>query len=135
VRVFLKVFNHNNLQGKQRDIIPSIQALINCGNAGSCNGGDSNAANAWVFRNSIPDVSCQQYQAKNMECSEINTCMNCDYGGSPCYAIKQYPKIQVSEYGSVKGDSEIMAEIFARGPVSAYINAVGVCVVKFWWQL
>jgi cathepsin X len=70
--------------GTQRDNIPSVQALINCGSAGSCNGGDSNAANMWVYKNGIPDVTCQQYQAKNMECSAINTCMNCDPSGSGC---------------------------------------------------
>jgi cathepsin X len=37
--------------------------------------------------------------------------------------IKTYPKITLSEYGSVKGDSNIMSEIYTRGPVSAYINA------------
>jgi len=37
--------------GKQRDVIPAIQVMINCGTAGSCNGGDSNAANAWVYKN------------------------------------------------------------------------------------
>jgi cathepsin X len=70
--------------GTQRDVIPSIQALINCGHAGTCNGGDSNAANAYVYKNGIPDVTCQQYQAKNMECSDINTCMNCDPGTGEC---------------------------------------------------
>lgn len=34
-----------------------------------------------------------------------------------------YPAIKLSEYGSVSGDENIMAEIYARGPVSAYINA------------
>jgi cathepsin X len=70
--------------GTQRDVIPSIQVLINCGNAGTCNGGNSNMANAWVHKNSIPDVTCQQYQAKNMECSAINTCMNCDHDTGEC---------------------------------------------------
>lgn len=70
--------------GKRRDVIPSVQALINCGNAGTCNGGDSNAANKWVFKNGIPDVTCQQYQAKNMECSAINTCINCDPSKGCC---------------------------------------------------
>jgi cathepsin X len=41
----------------------------------------------------------------------------------PADAITQYPKITISEYGSVRGDDDIMSEIFARGPVSAYINA------------
>eukprot|EP01035_Chromulina_nebulosa_P025987 gene25987-33976_t len=108
--------------GTKRDVIPSVQALINCGNAGSCNGGDSNAANAFVYRHGIPDVTCQQYQAKNMECSEINTCMNCD-PSLGCSAVLTYPKVTITEYGSVKGDENIMSEIYMRGPVSAYLNA------------
>ena len=37
--------------------------------------------------------------------------------------MTEYPKITISEYGGVKGDANIMAEIYARGPVSAYLNA------------
>ena len=37
--------------------------------------------------------------------------------------METYPKITISEYGSVKGDLNIMSEIYQRGPVSAYINA------------
>lgn len=110
-------------KGKKRDIIPSIQALINCGDAGTCQGGDSNAANAWVHRNGIPDWSCQQYQAINMECTAMNMCMNCDHDTGNCYEINDYPLITVDEYGTARGDHEIMAEIYARGPVSAYIDA------------
>ena len=110
--------------GTQRDIIPAIQTLINCGDAGTCNGGDSNDANRWVYENGIPDVTCQQYQAKNMECSAINTCINCDHDPEVgCFAVEDYPKIKLSEYGSVRGDKNIQSEIYARGPVSAYINA------------
>lgn len=109
--------------GTTRDVIPSVQALINCGHAGSCNGGDANAANAWVYKNGLPDVTCQQYQAKNMECSAINTCMNCDPGGGECYAVPDYPTITLSEFGTAHGDTEIMAEIFARGPVASNIDA------------
>lgn len=112
-------------EGKQRDVIPSVQALINCGNAGSCNGGDSAAAFAYVHKNGIPDVTCQQYQAQNMECSDINTCKNCAPGGAGCEAVPKgdYPAITISEYGGVRGDENIMAEIMARGPVAAYIDA------------
>lgn len=74
-------------KGKMRDVIPSIQVLINCGKAGSCDGGDANAANAWVYKNGIPDVTCQQYQAKNMECNAYNTCNNCDPSNGCCKKI------------------------------------------------
>jgi len=110
--------------GTKRDVIPSIQALINCGHAGTCNGGNSGSANKYVYKNGIPDVTCQQYQAKNMECSDINYCMNCDHDPEVgCSEVKEYPIIKVTEYGQVRGDDNIMAEIYARGPVSAYINA------------
>ena len=127
-------------KGLQRDVVPSVQALINCGDAGmiqllhmlihlilqsfvgDCNGGDSNAANAWVYKNGIPDITCQQYQAKNMACSDINTCMNCS-PSTGCSAQYNYTRIQISEYGGVTGDDNIRSEILARGPVSAYINA------------
>ena len=110
--------------GKQRDVIPAVQTLINCGTAGTCNGGDSNAANRWVHQNTIPDVTCQQYQAMNNNCSAINICRNCD-PNLGCYAMDEgsYPVISISEYGSVTGDENIMMEVATRGPVSAYLNA------------
>eukprot|EP01043_Picozoa_sp_COSAG02_P001143 COSAG02_NODE_23_length_52893_cov_58.101868_23_plen_226_part_00 len=112
-------------KGLGRDVIPAIQVMIDCGDAGSCNGGDSNAANEWVHKNGgIPDITCQQYQAKNMKCaSPEQTCMNCSPGGKGCVAVTDYPKIMVSEYGSVSGEEEMKAEIFARGPISCYIDA------------
>lgn len=45
-----------------------------------------------------------------------------------------YPYTTLSEYGSVSGgDHNIMAEIYARGPVSAYINAVRWCGDMMTW--
>ena len=111
-------------KGKGREVIPSIQDMINCGDAGNCNGGDPNAANAWVHKSGgIPDVTCQQYQAKNMNCSAEARCMNC--AGWNCYAVPDdlVPKVKVAEFGSVVGDDKIQAEIFARGPVSCTIDA------------
>jgi len=110
-------------KGMQRDSIPSIQVLLNCGTAGSCGGGDIHAAFRWVHQNGgIPDVTCQQYEAKDGECSTINTCRNCDPSGE-CYAVDTYPKITVSEYGRVIGDEMIQREIMLRGPVACYLNS------------
>lgn len=59
-----------------------------------------------------------------MECSDINYCMNCDHDPEVgCSAVKSYPLIRVSEFGTAHGEDQIMAEIYARGPVSAAINA------------
>jgi len=107
---------------KNIDLMPSIQTIINCGDAGSCNGGDDASAYAWVAKNGVPDVTCQQYQAKNMDCTAINTCMNC-MPGEGCFAQKTYPKIGIKQHGSVSSDDKIIAEIASRGPVSCGINA------------
>ena len=49
--------------------------------------------------------------------------MNCDHDTKECYAIENYPLITLSEFGTAHGDDEIMAEIYARGPVAANIDA------------
>lgn len=111
-------------KGKGREVIPSVQDIINCGDAGNCQGGDPNAANAWVHKSGgVPDVTCQQYQGKNMNCTAETRCQNC--AGANCYGVPVdlIPMIQVEEYGSVTGDDKVMAEIFARGPVSCTIDA------------
>lgn len=111
--------------GKERDIIPAVQSMINCGSAGSCNGGDSHAAYAWTFKNGgVPDVTSQQYQAKNMECTAENTAMDCSHDASVgCFALDDYPIVTITEYGGVKGEENIMNELYQRGPVAAYIDA------------
>ena len=52
------------------------------------------------------------------------TCTNPAKGGS-CAAIGRFPNASVAEYGTYTADQlpAIMAEIFARGPVKASVNA------------
>lgn len=40
-----------------------------------------------------------------------------------CEAVLSYPNATVAEYGTVIGEEEIMAEVFARGPVACEIDA------------
>lgn len=117
-------------KNKVRGAMPSVQALINCGDAGSCNGGSGGATYRWIHKNGgIPDITCMQYQAENMECNAFNWCRNCspDYrnGTTNCWAMEPstFPLIKISEYGVAMGDDEIMAEIYARGPVAVALNA------------
>jgi len=104
------------------DIIPSIQAIINCGDAGDCGGGWDSDAYAWVQKHGVPDVTCQQYQAKNLKCDKLALCENCSPGHG-CVQVAKYPKVGISQHGPVSHDDHIMAEISARGPVSCGINA------------
>ncbi|KAJ1400321.1 hypothetical protein B484DRAFT_458183 [Ochromonadaceae sp. CCMP2298] len=109
--------------GMQRDVIPSIQVLLNCGTAGSCGGGDVHAAMRWIHENGIPDTTCQAYTSTDGNCSAINTCKTCDGDGCSAVPEASYQKITVSEYGRVLGDDNIRAEIKSRGPVACYINS------------
>ncbi len=69
-----------------------------------------------VLPGGIPDDTCQQYQAVDNACSAINTCRNC-MPSQGCFAQKTYKKHQIAQYGSVTGESDYMAEIYARGCV------------------
>lgn len=121
--------------GRSRDIIPSVQAIINCGDAGSCYGGDALAAFAWIHRvGGIGDVTCQQYQAKNLfnassaECKRGEAmCHTCTFDfatrTSKCVALTDYPRVAVTAYGMAKGEREIMTEVHRNGPVACLINA------------
>lgn len=62
-------------------------------------------------------------------CNAMNTCRTCTHDGK-CSAIKIFPNATVDEYGtySILKDmssvaSKVKAEIYARGPVAAGVNA------------
>lgn len=110
-------------KGNDRDVVPSVQVLLNCGTAGSCGGGDIHAAFRWIHFNGIPDVTCQQYVANDGsgECRPEEMCKNCDDKG--CWSVSDFTRINVKRYGRVVGDSNIQKEIMLGGPVACYLNA------------
>ena len=107
------------------DLAP--QVLVNCvhgGQSNGCSGGSPTAAYEWIYNNGLPDETCQNYQAKDNTCIDINICRNCD-PSKGCWAMDNstYVTYHISEYGQVQGEEKMMAEIAARGPI-----ACGLCV-------
>ena len=117
------------------DLDLSIQAVLNNGGGGSCEGGNPTAAYAWMHRlgdAGLPVESCMNYAAVDGK-AEFNPdsyptpsgmCMTCSTFGVPCAAIDHYPNATVTEYGSISGEQAMMNEIMERGPVGCGVNAV-----------
>ena len=129
-------------RGASPDINLSVQHILNCGNAGSCNGGDQLKAYEWIHRNGLigwdtanpylacsADVKnglCGDRQAESWLCpsNNLNTARTCDTfpnSGGKCVGLDKFPNATVAEYGYLKPSGfwisdQMKKEIWTRGP-------------------
>ena len=106
----------------------NAQVMVNCQAGGTCNGGDPSGVYEYAHANGIPDTSCMQYVAKNLDhqCTAIDICKDCsgeppvegDDGQKNCWAVTNYKKYFVSKYYRVTGADKMKAEIFKNGPIA-----------------
>ncbi|KAJ4459816.1 putative Cathepsin Z [Paratrimastix pyriformis] len=108
------------------DILFSVQEIIACAGAGSCEGGDDYGVYQYIQKNGAVDETCNPYQAKDMKCTSEARCYTCDMNidapASECHPVTNFTTYHISEFGSVQGMDKMMAEIYGRGPISCTIG-------------
>ena len=105
----------------------NAQVMINCRAGGTCNGGDPSGVYEYAYTHGIPDSSCEQYTAMNLDkrtCDPIDVCRECQgpppAEGEPttCWAVTNFRKYYASDYYSLRGADQMKAEIYKYGPIS-----------------
>ena len=110
------------------DILISAQIVVTCSLSDSgCQGGDSKNAFQYVnyhikkkiLEKNITDETCAIYEAKGrnegLECNEMSICKNC-MPNKGCWAQEKAKVYGIQEYGVVNGETQMMNEIYTRGP-------------------
>jgi len=110
----------------------NAQAIVNCQAGGSCNGGNPGGVYQFAYKQGIPDSSCEQYVAHNLDkssCGAIDLCKDCTWPPCPvgetcqdkCWAV-DYKHYYVSNYYSLRGASKMKADLYKYGPISCGIE-------------
>jgi len=116
-----------NAQWPDYELAPQI--LLSCNQkSNGCHGGNSAVANEYIYNYSIAHESCSNYQAKGWDtgvgCDALIKCKDCDTKNK-CFVPKSYPIFGIEEFGNIKGEEDMMNEIYQRGPISCSIDANG----------
>lgn len=123
------------------DIQLSIQHVLNCGNAGSCKGGEPNALYQWIkevgdktgsgvaYTTGQPYLACSKDSDEGFcskgdwTCTPENVQVTCGTFGEKCVGLLHYPNATIAEYGSIQGKDAMMKEISNRGPIACNVDA------------
>jgi cathepsin X len=95
----------------------SVQNILDCSDAGSCDGGDDIQVYNYVMKNGVPAETCNVWTSESKECRKSMDCYTCHYNGT-CSPIINYNRFFIESYDMIKGKDNIKYEIYRRGPIS-----------------
>lgn len=102
----------------------AVQVVLDCDLVDDgCSGGDGIPAYKFIKDfGGLPSETCQAYQAEGHDtgrkCNPTDICRTCDSKG--CFAQTVHQAYSVAEYGAVRGEFQMMAEL-QRGPIACGI--------------
>jgi len=112
----------------------SAQAIVNVmPGGGSCGGGEPIDVYEYAATYGIPDSTCLQYIALNLNKTDyelIDLCRECTWPPPPanesgiegCWGV-QYTHYYVSEYYNISGANNMKKELYMNGPMACSIQA------------
>lgn len=117
----------------------AVQVLLNYNetmSGGTCFGGDDYIAAKFFTTYGISDDTCAPFAgvdfAWGFDCCDGDNastsyvrnhmCHSCDWDGT-CGWVEDYRLYRASEAGKVKGEHNMMAEIYARGPIACSVDS------------
>jgi len=123
------------------DINLPVQFLLNCGDAGTCEGGSHYRAYEYIHDvGGIPFDTCLAYEAcshdshkevcknRNYSCVPVNICRTSSEKGN--FGIDSYPNATVEKYYALYSHLNMMSDIYKHGPIACAMNSIPIINYK-----
>jgi cathepsin X len=99
----------------------SPQEIIDCNGKGTCQGGAVSDVYGYAKTHGLVEEGCNNYRAVNGKCDPFHRCGSC--WPDNCFAIENYTRYYINDFGKLSGRENMMAEIHNRGPLACAIGA------------